>query len=293
MGNEENAAETMRAMGFGVDDITRALEQESFSFGRALLFLLTGLDERRTKFDTQERFRRHVLKNVKSVDSERLAGSAVFEQYRQRARDDCGIEVSVRDLGQYAGQTSGACFWLSIAASFAEADTDVLAQVLPADHRARQLQSQFRGHALTAGVAEGVRHSALGLCAEALRVHFCGGDSAVMLRADMKDRIFSAFAGLDARGPARTEAAYAKWVKKLATHEYADELVVLCVALEFRIRIVIVPHTPASALAPWAIATYGSTNIAPNGGTTIYLGNNDVHYVYLSQMRRRRRLKSS
>ena len=46
-------------MGFKEVDITRALEQTSFQFGRALLLLLNGLDAQRTKYDTFVRFRRH------------------------------------------------------------------------------------------------------------------------------------------------------------------------------------------------------------------------------------------
>ena len=68
-------------------------------------------------------------------------------------------------------------------------------------------------------------------------------------------------------------------MQRLATREYADELVVLCVALELAVRITIIPHTPPHALGQWAVAAYG-----PEGAdAVIYLGNNDVHYVYLSQ----------
>ena len=55
----------------------------------------------------------------------------------------------------------------------------------------------------------------------------------------MKARIYQAFAGLDVGGRARTEAMYTRWVQRLATREYADELVVLCVALELAVRITI------------------------------------------------------
>ena len=66
---------------------------------------------------------------------------------------------------------------------------------------------------------------------------------------------------------------------KLSFKEYADELVVVAVALELSIRIVVVPFTPVSALAAWAIPTYGPIGVAHDAGRTIYLGNNDVHYV--------------
>ena len=115
--------------------------------------------------------------------------------------------------------------------------------------------------------------------AETLRARFCGGEAAVLLRNDMKARIYCAFAALDPRGPVRTEQMYLRWVQKLATREYADELVLLCVAMELGVRITVIPYTPPVANAPWAITAYG-----PEGADhVLYLGNNDVHYVYLSQ----------
>ena len=102
-----------------------------------------------------------------------------------------------------------------------------------------------------------------------------------MRQKTMKNKIYAAFASLAVRGPQRTEQLYERWVAKLAFKEYADELVVVAVALELSIRIVVIPYTPESALRPWAIPTYGSTGVAQDAGRTIYLGNNDVHYVYL------------
>ena len=94
-------------------------------------------------------------------------------------------------------------------------------------------------------------------------------------------RVYPAFATIDARGPARTDSMYRKWVHRLAISEYADELVVMAVALELRVRIHCIPYTPASAVSPWAPSTYGVAALPGGAGDTIYLGNNDVHYVYL------------
>eukprot|EP00974_Lingulodinium_polyedra_P131906 11219595-Lingulodinium_polyedra.AAC.1 len=60
-------------MGFAVEHITRALEQTQFSFGRALLLLLNGVDDQRAKYDTQERVRRRSQKIVKTIDCNKLA----------------------------------------------------------------------------------------------------------------------------------------------------------------------------------------------------------------------------
>ena len=51
----------------------------------------------------------------------------------------------------------------------------------------------------------------------------------------------------------------------------------MSVALELGIRITVIPYTPPSALAQWAIPTYGPENAT----VVVHMGNNDVHYVYL------------
>ena len=158
---------------------------------------------------------------------------------------------------------------------------DVLGQALPAEHSARTLLVQLRMEGVDHPVTRATRRSVLGRLAEALRLHFCSGSEAVLMRADVKNKIYAAFASLARGGAPRTELLYERWVQKLAKKEYADELVVLAVALELSIRIVIIPYTPASASSPWAIPTYGSRGAAQDAGRTIYLGNNDVHYVYL------------
>ena len=93
------------------------------------------------------------------------------------------------------------------------------------------------------------------------------------------ETIFAAFAGLDANSARRTFSTYKNWVQKLATKEYADELVVLCVALELGIRITIIPYTPPSATGQWAVTTYGREDAEH----VLHFGNNDAPSVYLSQ----------
>ena len=57
-------------------------------------------------------------------------------------------------------------------------------------------------HALNLAAAALTKDSPLGLLAAALREHFCSGTSAVMLRVDMMDRIYQAFACLEDDGSA-------------------------------------------------------------------------------------------
>ena len=214
-----------------------------------------------------------------------LFGDSISSQYELRRYESFGTSVSVLDYGQFAGKTSAACFWLCLAAGLAAINADVLGQALPAEHTARTLLQQLRDEGVdppvASATARATRDSVLGKLAESLRRHFCLGSTAVLMRADVKNRIYQAFALLGRHRARRTEELYAHWVQKLASTEFADELVVLAVAVELSIRIVIIPYTPEDALAPWAIPTYGSTGAAPDAGRTIYLGNNDIHYVYL------------
>jgi hypothetical protein len=98
----------------------------------------------------------------------------------------------------------------------------------------------------------------------------------------MLNMLFPAFAALDSQSDRRQLQQYKAWVKKLASKEYADELVLLATAHTLQVEIVCVPFTPEAANAPWAISTY-----RPQGGQLlvhrrIMLGNNDVHYMWLA-----------
>ena len=111
-------------MGFKQVDIARALEQASFHVGRALLMLLNGLEASRDS----KRFDRHALKQIMSADAEKLAGGEVAAQHGRRAQTEFHFTPRVRDLGQHAGDATGACFWLCLAAGLAERGPRVLAR---------------------------------------------------------------------------------------------------------------------------------------------------------------------
>ena len=130
-----------------------------------------------------------------------------------------------------------------------------------------------------------VRHTPIGRFAERLRRYMCAGLDAVLLRRDIKEKLYAAFAALGGRGE-RTLQQYIAWVGKLSTREYADELVVLAVALEFKIKIVCVQHTPPGAIdhdtAKWAVSQYQPPGVDLAEELTVVLGNNDLHYVWLA-----------
>ena len=248
--SQENAAELMMSLGFRVEDITVALEQTSMSFPKALTLLLNGMDEQRAKYDAQLRFRRHVAQTVRSIDSKQLASLSVRAQYQRRAKDDLGLDVRVLDFGQQAGDTTGACFWLCLVAGLAHCAADLVAQALPSLPEAQALLQNVRALALANMAPDDIGRSALGLCAAKIRTYFCDGADAALLRHDMQERIYSAYACLNSKGPARTRERYRQWVQKLATREYADELVIVVVALELQIPIICIPYTAAKAITP-------------------------------------------
>ena len=106
----------------------------------------------------------------------------------------------------------------------------------------------------------------------------------MLLRTDMLTRFYEAFACLEASGPRRTIATYKAWVEKLGQNEYADELVIVAVAMELKIRILCVPFTPQEAPQPWAVSTYPNTDAIADNDCTVLLGNNDVHYMWLDRV---------
>ena len=95
-------------------------------------------------------------------------------------------------------------------------------------------------------------------------------------------RALLAFAGVEANSGVRTLAAYTAWVARLATKEYADELVVMACALEFQVKIVCFPYTPIGS-PPWAVSTYKPSTQEVPWSRTINMGNNDVHYMLISK----------
>ena len=142
-----------------------------------------------------------------------LARGEVVAQYMKRAQEAYDFAVTVWDLGQYAGRTSGACFWLSLAAGLAEISGDVLAQALPGDHPACAFLAEVRVCGIASAMKGVARTSPLGLCAEALRSYFCAGPDAVLLTPNIRAHRYPAFVALGNNGPARTEAMHIQWVE--------------------------------------------------------------------------------
>ena len=175
----------------------------------------------------------------------------------------------------YAQHTVNACFWVSLAAALAKS--------------AWQPASRYRGGLSGFQAAQeaplpfdinNVRNSEIAAFAVQLRMHMCDGSDAVLHQLGIRDKIYQAFAALGGQGRARTLQSYERWVAKLAQDEFADELVVLATSMELSVRIVCVPYTPLGS-APWQISQYPPEGRGIASNITVYLGNDDVHYVWL------------
>ena len=283
------ASDVITQLGFDTAAATNALEQMAFSFPDALVLLLNGNDVRRHRFVGTARFHRQTHKSkVASIPVRSdQADADRRSEYKRRAANDLHKQVEVVDLGQHAGATTGACFWLSLAAGLSRGRWRIDSQAWPGLADAAPLLAQVRAMDLAAlmklnkAPATAVRKTPLGLFAERLRRYMCADPDAVLLRRDIKEKLYAAFAALGGRGE-RTLQQYIAWVGKLSTREYADELVVLAVALEFKIKIVCVPHTPTEAIDRWTVSQYQPPGVDLAEELTVVLGNNDLHYVWLA-----------
>ena len=155
----------------------------------------------------------------------------------------------------YAESTVNACFWLSLAAALTRSSW-----VVTNRHHELFLGFQSACHAGIPNDTKDIRLSEVATFAVQLRHHMCFGDKAAMLKAYIRDSIYQAFAALGVGGQPRTLQQYKGWVTKLASNEFADELVVLATAMELRVRISCVPYT-APGRANLQISQYGNDNV--------------------------------
>ena len=271
------AFDLIRELGFHADNVTEALEATDYSLQEALMILLNGNDSVRNKYRGTNSFRRQTNKTTVSLKLEKCANDDVCEQYRVRAIDYFQRDVRVHDLGIYAGNTVNACFWLTLAAGLAKSSWQINSQALPGLADSIDLLQKTRDTELPS--QKHVCSSPLGLFAQKLRHYMCAGATAVLLRHDMQAKLFPAFAALDTASESRTLQHYKQWVARLADKEFADELVLVAVVLELKIRIVTIPYTPSDSASQWKINTYGPEK--QEGITEIIFGNNDVHYMWI------------
>jgi hypothetical protein len=210
--------------------------------------------------------------------------STILDEYKQRATQHWpGVPWTVVDFGVRAGRHTNACFWLSLAAGWSRCPAKQYADV--------ELQRLY-DQAMTMPLVDLRRNArasyfdTLGVVADGLRQYFCGLNR-YMLRDDVIAFYAPIFAACDAVHGARnrpaTLAAYKQWVTNVTTCEFTDALILAAVAKCLQVCITTVPHTPVGNNA-WAIAQHPVQELWPSAGISdeIVMGNNDVHYVWLT-----------
>ena len=118
-----------------------------------------------------------------------------------------------------------------------------------------------------------------------MRRAFCAKDTGLLHQPAEMQKWLPAFAALTPTDRRATVQDYKTWLSRVARNEFADEIIMAAVAQHLRLWIVVVPYTPPTAPRKWAITEYPHATmrerIGINHRPKVYLGNNDVHYVWL------------
>ena len=135
--------------------------------------LLLGNDIGKTNHLGLKYLRRHTTDRVYNISQEIVASDPVRDAYTERVRRDLNLEVRAVDLGQFAGGTTAACFWLSLAAGLAHVQWEVPGQALPVLAEVPALLAKVRETSLSdldhKTTSVSLRESAVGKVA-----FFCG-----------------------------------------------------------------------------------------------------------------------
>jgi hypothetical protein len=220
----------------------------------------------------------------------------LFGAYRERAEKHChgAFRFEVYDLGMMAGHRTNACFWLAFAAGWVSLPQAADASPGTAKAPWTDLLQPAREEVLawTSGgqANRRVDHDSLGRLADAMRQWFCakGGymhgerektcwmPSWTEPETPRSQKSKKAGKGLP---EVTREASYGKWLEQVAEDGFADELIVSAVSETLRACIVVVP-----AERRWTVSEY---RVVQGGdvSNTVYLGNNNVHFVWLRPRR--------
>ena len=103
----------------------------------------------------------------------KVAGPSVRQEYLERANTEFGhLRFRIIDLGQHACSTTGACFWLCLAAGLKNCNWQIDPQALPGLQGYACHLEELRGmsvHELDGARPAAIQHTPLGLFAYHLR----------------------------------------------------------------------------------------------------------------------------
>ena len=184
-----------------------------------------------------------------------------------------------------AGVHSNACFWLNLGAGWSQCagkryDNEDLQTLY---EEARSIEpAELTAERTTA-------FDKLGMVSDGLRQFMCGLNGYMQTNEAMTCYVppFVAWHAVHCNsGKPATLADYKYWIAKVATIEFADELILAATAKQLRVCITTVPHTPPNN-PPWIIAQHPVQDLWQAEEVTedheIVLGNDDVHYVYMKR----------
>jgi hypothetical protein len=210
--------------------------------------------------------------------------SDVFASYIASAKSMFPYkDWNVFDFGMSADGSINACFWQSVVAGISRMDehyanfpsdiSDFLADT--------QALKAIELTVLKAETRQREGYHPLGQLARRLRQLVCGSNRFMMKPTNLP-KWAPAFAQLQQEQECSASFSdYMTWVKKVSSHEFADELILAATADMLQLDLVVVPYTPpgsASQWVPWWSQHSSQEQINQN---RIVLGNDDVHYVLL------------
>ena len=142
---DEWAVHVVQSLGFDETTCTQALDMCGCSVSGALRLPLLGNDLGKANQAGATHFRRHTTNRVYGIPEQALAEDPVRAAYEERARQELVVQTRAIDLGQYAGATTEACFWLDLAAGLAHDRWAVPGQALPSPAKLPALLCKTRG----------------------------------------------------------------------------------------------------------------------------------------------------
>jgi hypothetical protein len=206
---------------------------------------------------------------------------------------DYGITVDVVDLGVHAGPApnTNACQWLSAVAGLSRVQTD-RADVADVD-----LWDAIANDVAAVGLLNPIqlqapnrrsRQDSVGAAADFLRGHVCAAMATAVGQERWMPFFAQHFLQLKEQNPhgggakllpipqGANAGDYGRHLAALRTRDFADHLTLIEIAERLRVCIMIIPSRP-----DWNVATIDPAGVGE--ARRIFLGNNDVHYVWLRQ----------
>ena len=232
---------------------TQATDRQSLSCYRSPEVAMERIMQQKDETQRQKRLAKRRACKKKTFRTV-LPTSEVFSSYMSSAKAMFPYkEWNVFDFGMLADGTINACFWLSVVAGLSRMDVfhvNLQSELLELIEDVQALKAiDLIVLKSEAQRLEGV--DPLGKLARRLRELVCG-PTGFMLQATNLPRWAPAFAHLQQQQDCSASFSdYVTWVRKVSTHEFADELILAATADMLQLDLVVVPYTPPGSTSQW------------------------------------------